>query len=176
MKKVLSTILCVAFSLCAVAGCSHVVEVEEEVEVEETVEQEVDFSAYSQIWRVAEPDVLHEVGDLAVDAGWGAIPQSDKAGVLCAAETEMLRKTAYTAAARVLVNDLSTEKNPIKDVACVLRVLDEEGKELGRRNVRVAEFDQKLAYKDFTFTFPVEEDTEATLQIYWPGTSYVRVS
>lgn len=176
MKKAISAILCVAFSLCAIAGCSHVVDVEEEVEVDVTVDKDVNFSAYSQIWRVSEPGVLHDVGDLAVDAGWGAIPQSDKAGVLCAAETETLRKTAYTAAARVLVNDLSTERNPIKDVACVLRVIDGEGKELGRRNVRVAEFEQKLTYQDFTFTFPVEEDTEATLQVYWPGTSYVRVS
>lgn len=168
MKKAVSAILCAAFSLCALAGCTH--------EVQEEVEKDVQYSAYSQVWRVTETDVKHDVGDLAVDDGWGAIPQVDKAGVLCEAETETLRKTAYTAAARVLVNDLSTEKNPLKDVACVLRVVNDKGVELGRRNVRVAEFEQKLTYKDFEFTFPVESDTEATMQIYWPGTSYVRVS
>ncbi len=176
MKKAISAILCVAFSLSALAGCSRVIDVEEEVEVDETIEKEVNFSAYSQIWRASDLDVNHVVGDLAVDTGWGAIPQSDKAGVLCEAETEKLHKTAYTAAARLLVNDLSTERNPLKDVACVLRVLDDGGKELGRRNVRVAEFSEKLTYQDFTFTFPVEEETEATLQVYWPGTSYVRVA
>lgn len=174
MKKAVSVILCAAFSFCALAGCTHEVEVEEEVE--KVVESEKEFSAYSQVWRTSEMDVKHDVGDLTVDSGWGAIPQVDKAGMLCEVETEMLYKTAYTAAARVLVNDLSTANNPLKDVACVLRVLDGKGAELGRRNVRIAEFDEKLTYKDFEFTFPVEEQTEATLQVYWPGTSYVRVS
>lgn len=171
MKKAVSAILCAAFSLCALAGCTH------EVEVEEQVEKEKTLPAYSQIWSASDEfDVKHDVGDLAVDSGWGAIPKVDKAGMLCEAETKTLYKTAYTAAARVLVNDLSTQANPLKDVACVLRVLDDKGVELGRRNVRVAEFDQKLTYKDFEFTFPVETQTEATLQVYWPGTSYVRVS
>lgn len=171
MKKAVSAILCAAFSLCALAGCTH------EVEVDEQVETEKKIPAYSQIWSASDEfDVKHDVGDLSVDSGWGAIPKVDKAGVLCEAETKTLYKTAYTAAARVLVNDLSTQSNPLKDVACVLRVLNDKGVELGRRNVRVAEFDQKLTYKDFEFTFPVEAQTEATLQVYWPGTSYVRVS
>lgn len=172
MKKAASVFLCAAFSLCAFAGCTHEVEVEEEVEKE--VEKNV--SAYSQVWGASETDVKHDVGDLTVDSGWGAIPQVDKAGVLCEVATETLYKTAYTAAARVLVNELSTVNNPVKDVACVLRVVNEKGIELGRRNVRIAEFDERLTYQDFEFTFPVEAQTAATLQVYWPGTSYVRVA
>ena len=129
MKKTVSAILCAAFSLCAFAGCTH--DVEEEVQK--------DFSAYSQVWRASQTSVKHDVGDLSVDSGWGAIPQVDKAGVLCEVETQTLYKTAYTAAARLLVNDLSLASNPVKDVACVLRVVDDKGIELGRRNVRVAE-------------------------------------
>lgn len=166
MKKTVSAILCAAFSLCAFAGCTH--DVEEEVQK--------DFSAYSQVWRASQTSVKHDVGDLSVDSGWGAIPQVDKAGVLCEVETQTLYKTAYTAAARLLVNDLSSASNPVKDVACVLRVVDDKGIELGRRNVRVAEFDEKLTYKDFEFTFPVDKESNASFQVYWPGTSYVRIS
>ncbi len=172
MKKAVSLILCGAFSLAALVGCTH--EVDEEVEKE--VENEKNVSAYSQVWRSSDMDVEHGTGDLTVDAGWGAIPQVDKVGVLCEVETETLYKTAYTAAARVLVNELSSQNNPLKDVACVLRVLDGKGIELGRRNVRIAEFNEKLTYMDFEFTFPVETQGAATFQIYWPGTNYVRVS
>ena len=172
MKKAVSLILCGAFSLAALVGCTH--EVDEEVEKE--VENEKNVSAYSQVWRSSDMDVEHGTGDLTVDAGWGAIPQVDKVGVLCEVETETLYKTAYTAAARVLVKELSSQNNPLKDVACVLRVLDGKGIELGRRNVRIAEFNEKLTYMDFEFTFPVETQGAATFQIYWPGTNYVRVS
>lgn len=165
MKKVVSAILCVTFSLSMLAGCSH--------EIQEEVERDKTYPAYSQVWRATETDVEHDIGDLAIDEGWGAIPFVDKVGALCTVETETLRKTAYTAAARVLVNDVNSAS---KDVACVLRVVSDKGVELGRRNVRLAEFDAKLTYQDFAFTFPVEADTEAKFEIYWPGTNYVRVS
>lgn len=136
-----------------------------------TSEVEKTYGAYSKVWTASETGVEHETGDLAIDDGWGAILDTE-VGNLCSAKTATLNAPVYTAAARLLIN----EKSSSKSVVAVLRVVDSNGKELGRKNVRVCDFDAKLTYQDFTFTFPVTEATEATFEIYWPGTNYVRVA
>ncbi|MGN1077545.1 MAG: hypothetical protein ACI4ST_03435, partial [Candidatus Gallimonas sp.] len=164
MKKALAIAMCVLFACCGMAGCGKT--------TTETKDVEKTYGAYSKVWTAADSDVEHETGDLAIDDGWGAVLDTEE-GALCSVKTAELHPTAYTAAARLLVNEQSSSS---KSVACVLRVLDSEGRELGRRNVHVNEFNAKLTYQDFTFTFPVEKTTEATFEIYWPGTNYVRVS
>lgn len=162
MKKVISLLLGVVLACTGLAACT--------TEVTETVEKEK-TTAYSKVWTASDSDVVHETGDLAIDDGWGAVLDTE-VGSLCTVQTATLGVTVYTAAARLLVNESSSSKA----VACVLRVLDGEGNELGRRNVHINEFEAKLTYQDFSFTFPVEQQTEATFEIYWPGTNYVRVS
>lgn len=129
--------------------------------------------SYSYIWDATDDAVEHDTGNIAIDDGWGAVLDT-AAGNLCSAEIgAKLNAQAYTAVARLLCND---SKKTSKKVAAVLRVVDENGKELGRRNVRICDFDEKLTYQDFDFTFPVTVATNATFEIYWPGTDYVRVS
>lgn len=127
---------------------------------------------YSYVWDALDDDVEHDTGNMTIDAKWGAVLDTEL-GNLCSAEIgKKLNAQAYTAVARLLCNEKSNSKN----VAAVLRVVAENGKELGRMNVRICDFDNKLEYKDFCFTFPVSEPTKATFEIYWPGTNYVRVS
>lgn len=164
MRKALAIAMCVLFACCGLAGCTKT-----ETEIKDV---ENTYGAYSKVWTAADSEVKHETGDLAIDDGWGAVLDTNE-GALCSVETAELHPTAYTAAARLLINERSTSS---KAVACVLRVLDGDGRELGRRNIRINEFEEKLTYQDFTFTFPVEKTTEATFEIYWPGTNYVRVS
>ncbi len=137
----------------------------------EYLEETKEYGAYSYVWTASDDDVEHETGGLAIDDGWGAVLDTAH-GNLCSVSTAKLSAPVYTAAARLLTN----EKSSSNAVVAVLRVLDENGKELGRQNVRVCDFDAKLTYQDFTFTFPVETPTNATFEIYWPGTKYVRVS
>ena len=161
MRKLILLLLCFSLLLGSV-GCNN---------VGQTGPEEKEYPAYSKVWLATEEGVAHEVGGLAVDDGWGAVID-EKPGVLCSAPVEALHATAYTAAARLL----SDERGSSKEVVAVLRVLDAEGNELGKQTVRVCDFDAKLTYKDFTFTFAVDRTTAATFEIYWPGTKYVRVS
>jgi len=163
MKKTLSVILGILMALGALSGCSKT--------VTEIKKSEKEYGAYSHVWTASDTAVEHGVGDLAIDDGWGSVA-TDKPGVLCSVSTATLHETAYTAAARLLVDEQTTSDY----VACVLRVLDADNTELGRYNVHMNEFENKLTYQDFTFTFPVEKETEARFEIYWSGTNYVRVS
>lgn len=164
MKKQLAIAMSGLLAFFGMTGCGKT--------TTETKDVEKTYGAYSKVWTASDPEVTHETGDLAIDDGWGSVLDTN-VGALCSVKTEELHPTAYTAAARLLVNERSASS---KDVACVLRVLDDAGRELGRSNVHISEFDAKLTYQDFTFTFPVETTTEATFEIYWPGTNYVRVS
>ncbi len=164
MKKQLAIAMSGLLALFGMTGCGKT--------TTETKDVEKTYGAYSKVWAASDSEVVHETGDLAIDDGWGAVLDTN-VGALCSVQTEVLHPTAYTAAARLLINERSASS---KDVACVLRVLDDAGRELGRSNVHISEFDAKLTYQDFTFTFPVETTTEATFEIYWPGTNYVRVS
>lgn len=158
MKRLISLLLCLGL-LFGVIGC-------------ENKTNEKEYLAYSKVWLATEEGVEHDTGGLAIDDGWGAIVGTES-GALCSVPIENLYSTAYTAAARLLCDQEVSTSNT---VVAVLRVLDKDGKELGRKNVRVSDFDAKLTYQDFTFTFEVEEKTAATFEIYWPGTKYVRVS
>lgn len=162
MKKIMAFLLsaCMCLGLCSCSGSG----------TGETSETKT-YGAYSKVWTAQEDGVTHETGDIAIDDGWGAVLETAH-GNLCKATTETLHATAYTAAARLLVN----EKSSLKTVAAVLRVVAADGTELGRQNVRLCDFEDKLTYKDFSFTFAVPSKTEATFEIYWPGNAYVRVS
>ncbi len=158
MKRFLAFLLCAVIGL-GMASCSN-----------EAVEKE--YGPYSQVWRANDENVEHDTGDMSIDDGWGSV--SDTAsGALCRVTTSTLHDTAYTAAARLLVNEKTSTS---KTVAAVLRVLDSNGRELGKSLVRVCDFDAPMTYKDFTFTFDATKTTEATFEIYWPGATYVRVS
>ena len=164
MKKQLAIAMSGLLAFFGMTGCGKT--------TTETKDVEKTYGAYSKVSTASDPEVTHETGYFAIDDGWGSVLDTN-VGALCSVKTEELHPTAYTAAARLLVNEHSASS---KDVACVLRVLDDAGRELGRSNVHISEFDAKLTYQDFTFTFPVETTTEATFEIYWPGTNYVRVS
>lgn len=158
-KKAMALLLCLSL-VFGVVGCST-----------SSREEDVEYAPYSEVWRASDESVVHGTGDLAVDDGWGAVLDTES-GALCAVETSQdLHPTAYTAAARLLVSEKKSDKTTV----AVLRVLDQNGVELGRETVRLCDFDAKLIYQDFTFTFEVKERTPATFEIYWPGTSYVRV-
>ncbi len=163
MRKLISSLLCLAVALGLLSGCVAM----------EPQKVEKPYPAYSKVWVASDSDVQHATGDMAIDDGWGAVfGEAYKPGALCSASTEKLTGPVYTAAARLLVNEVG----PSTAVAAVLRVVSAEGKELGKQIVRICDFDAKLTYQDFEFTFSVEEPTEATIEIYWPGTNYVRVS
>lgn len=159
MKKILAFLLCAVIGL-GMASCQG----------GEPVEKE--YGPYSQVWRANEEGVEHDTGDMAIDDGWGSVAD-EQPGALCRVSTKTLYNTAYTAAARLLVSEKGANN---KTVAAVLRVLDQDGKELGRTTARVCDFEAPLTYKDFTFTFDAGKTTEATFEIYWPGATYVRVS
>ena len=129
MRKALAIAMCVLFACCGLAGCTKT-----ETEIKDV---ENTYGAYSKVWTAADSEVKHETGDLAIDDGWGAVLDTNE-GALCSVETAELHPTAYTAAARLLINERSTSS---KAVACVLRVLDGDGRELGRRNIRINEFE-----------------------------------
>lgn len=163
MKKLMALMLSTVIGFGLVA-CSGGGSAEQEVEKE--------YPSYSRLWRTAEDEaeIEHDTGEVAIDGGWGSVVDTSS-GALCRVKTDTLHNTAYTAVARLLVN----EKSNSKTVAAVIRVMDADGKELGRKNVRLCDFDKKLEYKDFTFTFDAGKRTEATMEIYWPGNAYVRV-
>lgn len=159
VKKAIALLLCLSLAF-GIVGCTT-----------SSREEDVTYPPYSEVWRANDANVVRGTGDLAIDDGWGAVLDTES-GVLCAASTSQdLQPTAYTAAARLLVNEKSSSKTTV----AVLRVLDADGIELGKQTVRLCDFDAKLTYQDFTFTFEVKERTPATFEIYWPGTSYVRV-
>lgn len=158
-KKAIALLLCLSL-VFGIVGCTT-----------SSREEDVEYAPYSEVWRASDTNVEHDTGDLAVDDGWGAVLETES-GVLSAASTsQKLQPTAYTVAARLLVGEKSNSKTTV----AVLRVLDGEGVELGRETVRLCDFDAKLTYQDFTFTFEVKERTAARVEIYWPGTAYVRV-
>lgn len=161
MKKMMALMLTAVIGFGLVA-CSGGGSQEQEVEKE--------YPSYSRVWRTYEDeDIEHDTGEFAIDGGWGSVADT-ASGALCRVKTDTLHNTAYTAVARLLVND----KSKAKTVVAVLRVLDSEGRELGRSNVRLCDFTDKLTYQDFSFTFDAGKRTEATMEIYWPGTAYVR--
>lgn len=164
MKKAVAALLSLVLCL-GLVGCGG---------TRTEIREETKTGSYSRVWEAGtDGDVQHDTGALAIDSGWGAVVGVSEVGAMCSAKTETLRAPAYLAAARLLVSEQNMNS---KNVAAVLRVLDADGNELGRENVRVCDFDASLTYQDFTFVFPVEEETEATFEIYWPGTNYVRVS
>jgi len=160
MRKLIGLLICFSI-LLGLIGCG----------TPAVVDKEQEFEAFSYVWQATDTDVTHETGNYSVDSGWGSVAETES-GSLCSASVDMLHATAYTMAARLLTD----EDGSSKSVVAVLRVLDAEGNELGRHNVRVCDFAQKLHYQDFVFTFSVKERTAATVEIYWPGVNYVRVS
>ncbi len=62
------------------------------------------------------------------------------------------------------------------NVVAKMRVLGADGTELGSTTLTMRDFGASLTYADYTCTFSVPKKQNVTLQIYWPGYEYVRVS
>lgn len=163
MKKIVTVFLCLALFLGAV-GCGGSAKEKQE---------EIHSDGYSKIWSASADTVSHETGDLAVDAGWGAVISDDaKRGALVSV-TENLYATQYTFVARLCTDGYSaTNTNAVVKI----RALGENGVELGSNTVYMRDFDESLTYKEFTCTFNVSKKQDVELQIYWPGYEYARVS
>ena len=101
MKRFLAFLLCAVIGL-GMASCSN-----------EVVEKE--YGPYSQVWRANDENVEHDTGDMSIDDGWGSV--SDTAsGALCRVTTSTLHDTAYTAAARLLVNEKTSTSKTVAAV------------------------------------------------------------
>lgn len=163
MKKIMTVFLCLALFLGAV-GCGGSAEEKEEL---------IHSDGYSKLWSASDDSVSHETGDLAVDAGWGAVISEDaKAGAL-AFVTVNLQATQYTFVARLCTDGYSASNT---NAIVKMRALNESGVEIGSKTIYMRDFDESLAYKDFSLTFSVSKQQDVRLQIYWPGYEYARVS